>query len=90
MGFFDQMKQLNELKSKMEEVKSKLDTLEVVEEDASFKITTTGNRKVKSIEVKDPIAKMELLTAAINRALEKTDSIVQSEMMGAMPSIPGL
>lgn len=90
MGFFDQMKQLNELKSKMEKVKSKLDTLEVVEEDASFKITTTGNRKVKSIEVKDPNAKMELLTAAINRALEKTDSIVQSEMMGAMPSIPGL
>lgn len=90
MGFFDQMKQLNELKSKMEEVKSKLDTLEIVEEDASFKITTTGNRKVKSIEVKDQNAKMELLTAAINRALEKTDSIVQSEMMGAMPSIPGL
>ena len=90
MGFFDQMKQLNELKSKMDEVKSKLDTLEVVEEDASFKITTTGNRKIKTIEVKDSNAPVENLTAAINRALEKTDSIVQSEMMGAMPSIPGL
>lgn len=90
MGFFDQIKQLNELKSKMDEVKSKLDSLEVIEEDASFKITTTGNRKIKSIEVKDTNAPIEQLTAALNRALEKTDRIVQSEMMGAMPNIPGL
>ncbi len=93
MGFFDQMKQLNELKEKMEETKKRLDTIEVTSENDYVRVTVSGNRKIKNIEVLKQDDKITLegkLQAAINEALEKADNVMQSEMMGAMPKIPGL
>lgn len=93
MGFFDQMKQLNELKSKMEETKKRLDTIEVVSEDDFVRVSVTGNRKIKKIEILnegDKTLLEEKLRSVINDALEKADNVMQSEMMGAMPKIPGL
>ncbi|MES2621373.1 MAG: YbaB/EbfC family nucleoid-associated protein [Bacteroidota bacterium] len=93
MGFFDQMKQLNELKEKMEETKKRLDTIEVVSENEYVKVTVSGNRKIKNIEVLQTGDKLILeskLRDATNEALEKADNVMQSEMMGSMPKIPGL
>jgi DNA-binding YbaB/EbfC family protein len=93
MGFFDQMKQLNELKEKMEETKKRLDTIEVISENDYVKVTVSGNRKIKQIEVLQTDDKLVLaskLEAAVNEALGKADNVMQSEMMGAMPKIPGL
>ena len=93
MGFFDQMKQLNELKEKMEETKKRLDTIEVTSENDYVRVTVSGNRKIKNIEVLKQDDKITLegkLQSAINEALEKADNVMQSEMMGAMPKIPGL
>ena len=93
MGFFDQMKQLNELKEKMEETKKRLDTIEVISENDYVRVTVSGNRKIKNIEVLKQDDKITLegkLQSAINEALEKADNVMQSEMMGAMPKIPGL
>jgi DNA-binding YbaB/EbfC family protein len=93
MGFFDQMKQLNELKQKMEETKKRLDTIEVDAINEYVKVTVNGNRKIKSIEILKQDDKLVLegkLQSAINEALEKADAVMQSEMMGAMPKIPGL
>ena len=93
MGFFDQMKQLKELQEKMEETKKRLDTIEVSAENDCVKVTATGNRKIKSIEILKQDDKLELevkLQSAINEALEKSDNVMQSEMMGAMPKIPGI
>lgn len=86
MGFLDQMKQLMEIKTKMEEVKKRLDTIEVTAENDYVKITATGNRKIKNIEIllsDDKIVLEGKLQSAINEALEKSDKIMQSEMMGA-------
>lgn len=98
MGFLDQMKQLMEMKQKMEETKKRLDTIEVVSENEYVKVTATGNRKIKDIEIKNADDKLVLegkLQSAINEVLEKADNVMQSEMLsvtkGMMPEgLPGL
>ncbi len=91
MGFFDQMKQVGELKAKMEAVKHKLDEAEIETENEFLKIVVSGNRKIKSIEYKTSEgASLILLTNTINEALEKAEQHIQTEMMGVMPNIPGL
>ena len=52
MGFLDQLKQLQDLKSKMDDVKNRLDTITVSEENEYLKVTVNGNRKVTAIEIK--------------------------------------
>jgi len=93
MGFLDQLKQLQELKSKMDDVKSRLDSISVSEEDQYVKVTVNGNRKVTAIEIKQQADTREMedhLLSVINEALVKSDSLMQSEMKGIMPNIPGL
>ncbi len=93
MGFLDQLKQLNELKSKMDEVKNRLDTITVSEENSYVKVTVNGNRKVTDIQIKQAVGNEELsdhLINVLNEALTKADSLMQSEMKGVMPNIPGL
>ena len=93
MGFFDQMKQLKELQEKMEETKKRLDTIEVISENEYVKVTATGNRKIKNIEILKQDDKLVLegkLQSAVNEALTQADNVMQSEMMGNMPKIPGL
>ncbi len=93
MGFFDQMKQLKELQDKMEEAKKRLEAIEVDAANDYVKVTVTGNRKVKNIELYKLDDKLTLeakIQSALNEAMAKADNVMQSEMMGAMPKIPGL
>ena len=93
MGFLDQLKQLQELKSKMDEVKNRLETVTVTEENQYIKATVNGNRKITAIEIKQQMEPRELekqLLSVLNEALVKSDSVMQSEMKGVMPNIPGL
>jgi DNA-binding protein YbaB len=93
MGFLDQLKQLQELKSKMDDVKSRLDTITVSEENNYLKVTVNGNRKITAIEIKQQMENGELedrLISVLNEALTKSDAVMQSEMKGIMPNIPGL
>lgn len=93
MGFLDQLKQLQELKSKMDEVKNRLDTISVTEENQYIKATVNGNRKITSIEIKQQLDNKELerqLLSVLNEAFVKSDTVMQSEMKGVMPNIPGL
>ena len=86
MGFLDQMKQLMEVKQKMEEAKKRLDAIEVTSENNHVLVTVSGNRKVKSVQLKNTADKTELearLTEALNDALAKADNVMQSEMMSA-------
>lgn len=85
MGFLDQMKQLMEVKAKMEEAKKRLDTIEVVAENEWVKVTATGNRKIKNIEILNSTDTLVLegkIQNAINEALDKADNVMQTEMMG--------
>jgi DNA-binding protein YbaB len=97
MGFLDQMKQLQEVKSKMDEVKKRLDTVEVSLENDYVKVTATGNRKIKGVEIKrtdDVVLLQQKITALTNEVLEKAENVMQSEMMavtkGMLPNIPGM
>ncbi len=93
MGFLDQLKQLQDLKSKMDDVKNRLDTITVSEENQYVKVTVNGNRKVTAIEIKQIVETRELekqIVAVVNDALAKSESVMQSEMKGIMPNIPGL
>jgi DNA-binding protein YbaB len=93
MGFLDQLKQLQDLKSKMDDVKGRLDTISVSEENQYVKVTVNGNRKITGIEIKQQIDNRELekqLVSVLNETLTKSDSVMQSEMKGIMPNIPGL
>ncbi len=97
MGFLDQVKQLMEIKQKMEETKKRLEAVDVVAENDYVKVTASGNRKIKDISIlkTDDKALLEgKLQSAVNEALEKADAIMQSEMLGAtkgmMPDMPGL
>jgi DNA-binding protein YbaB len=97
MGFLDNMKQLMEMKQKMDEVKKRLDTIEVNAENEYVRVSATGNRKIKQVVIlktEDKTALENNLQIAINEALDKSDNVMQSEMLGAtkgmMPDMPGL
>ena len=97
MGFLDEMKKVMEIKQKMDEIKKRLETIEVSAENDYVKVTATGNRKIKDIAIlkaDDTVTLEGKLQSAINEALEKADNVMQSEMMGAtkgmMPDMPGL
>ncbi|HYG52327.1 MAG TPA: YbaB/EbfC family nucleoid-associated protein [Flavobacteriales bacterium] len=95
----DMMEQLNSMKDKMDEAKTKLDNVIVEGESGSgaVKVQVTGNRVVKNISI-DPMLfdtdKEEiedLLTIALNRALEKAERVHELEMQNsARMVIPGL
>ena len=93
MGFLDEMKQIMEIKQKMEESKKRLEAIEVAAENEYVKVTANGNRKIKDITIlnaDDTIALEGKLQSAINEVLEKADGLMQAEMMESMPKIPGL
>ena len=97
MAFLDQMKQLMEIKQRMEETKKRLDAIELDAQNDYVKVTATGNRKIKNITIlktEDITALQAKLLSAVNEALEKADNVMQSEMLGAtkgmMPDMPGL
>jgi DNA-binding YbaB/EbfC family protein len=94
---------LMEMKKRMDEVKSRLDTIVVSGEadQGNVKINMNGNRKVLDIKLKLPFLNQEnaeqleeLLQLAMNRALEQSERVNESEMksvVGSMlPRIPGL
>ena len=74
---------------------------EITSPDGKIKVTVTGNRKVKSVDIDpsillaenaDEIA--ENLEAVLNRALEKAERISEDEMKSAgrdlLPGFPGM
>ena len=100
---FDMLGKMGQMKKAMEEVKTRLDNITVIGEtgEGQIKVTMTGNMKVKSIEIHerlmDPARKEELeeLTElAINRAIDQSRNIMETEMrvvgQGMFPGFPGL
>lgn len=99
----DMLGKLNEMQQKMEEVKKRLDTIEVEGEagDGKVKVLVTANKKVLDITVDDSLLNKEskdelqdLITVALNRALENADNVAESEMKAItgdlLPNLPGL
>jgi DNA-binding YbaB/EbfC family protein len=91
----DKMKQLWEMKRKMDEIKKELDGLELASEDSLVKVTITGSQEVKKVEIKADLAgadkaKLEAsLTETVNRAVRESQKAA-AQKMSALGGIPGL
>lgn len=94
------MGKLQEMKQKMEETKTRLNSILIDEKygNGAVKVTLTANRRVKSIEVSEELLSdkeqlEDYLILALNKAIERADSINEQEMatmaMKNMPNIPG-
>lgn len=86
---FDMFGKLQEAQQKLKESKARLATITVDGEagDGAVKVTVTGNREVKTLEIaerlleKDNKEELEdLLITALNRALKNAENAWESEM----------
>ena len=91
----DKMKQLWEMKRKMDEIKKELDTLELESEDNFVKVKITGSQQVKAVTIKCDLAacdkaKLEAsLTETINRAVRESQKAA-AQKMSALGGLPGM
>jgi DNA-binding YbaB/EbfC family protein len=94
---------LMEMKKRMDEVKTRLDTMVVSGEadQGNVKVNMNGNRKVLDVKLnlsflnqEDAEQLEELLQLAMNRALEQSERVNESEMKSVagsiLPGMPGL
>lgn len=94
------MAKLKEAQQKIEATKLRLNTILIDGEAGNglVKVTVTANRAVKNISISEKLTDKEeiedLLVIALNKALEKANSISETELAaaakGGMPNIPGM
>jgi DNA-binding YbaB/EbfC family protein len=94
------MAKLKDAQQKIEETKKRLNTVLVDGEagNGMVKVTVTANRKVKNIFIDNELTDKEeiedLLIIALNKALDKANSINETELATAakdgIPNIPGM
>jgi len=99
-GMNDMMGKLQEMQSKVEESKKRLESIYVKGEsdDGKIRFVLDGNRKVKDVSIdesrlSDKLALEKDLERAFNAAIENADHVNESEMkntaMGMFPGMPG-
>jgi nucleoid-associated protein EbfC len=89
---------LNEAKQKADEIKQRLETISVTgeAENGAVKVYATGNRKITDIFIDEKLMAdreqlQDILTVAVNRALEQADKVSESEMQALTSQLlPGL
>ena len=90
---------LAEAQKKMQEIKDRLETVIVPGEAENGKVVVeaNGNNRIRSISINESLFKIgdkheveELITVAVNRALEASEKLMQIEMAAASKDIlPG-
>ena len=98
--FSGMMGKLKEAQEKIEATKARLNTIIVDGEagNGKVKVSVTANRLVKSISIAEELTDKEeiedYLILALNKALEKANTISETELAAAakdgMPNIPGM
>lgn len=89
---------LNEAKQKADEIKQRLETISVTgeAENGAVKVIATGNRKITDIIIDEKLMAdreqlQDILTVAVNRALENADKVSEAEMQALTSQLlPGL
>ena len=94
------MAKLKDAQQKIEATKLRLNTVLIDGEAGNglVKVTVTANRSVKNIAISKELTDKEeledLLVIALNKALEKANTISEAELAAAakdgMPNIPGM
>lgn len=96
--FGDMMGKLQEMQQKTEEIKKRLDNINVEGDAENGRVTAvcTANRKIVSIHISEELKNSDkeeledLVILAVNRALEKAEKIAEAEMAGAAKGmLPG-
>lgn len=88
----DKLKQLQQMKGQMDEVKSRLDNIQVRGEAEGVVVISNGNRKIVDVVVPDSLAKddlEDLVLLATNRALEQAENVFESEMKSVAGGMMG-
>jgi DNA-binding YbaB/EbfC family protein len=98
----DMMGKFQEMQSRLKDVKDQLENITVESESGGgmVRVTANGNRKVLKIHIDpdiidkdDPEIMSDLITAAVNKALDKAEARGREEIEGAtkgmLPNIPG-
>lgn len=97
------MGKFQEMQNRLKEIREGLDDI-MVESEAGggmVRVTANANRRIIKIDIdpdiidkNDPEIMQDLITAAVNKALEKADERGRQELEGAtkgmLPNIPGL
>ncbi len=92
---FDKLMQVQQ---QAEEIKKRLDAITVhgEAEGGKIKVSATGNKHIKSIEIDEVFLKdadkeelEELLALAVNKALDQAENVHQSEMQAMSQSMFG-
>lgn len=99
----DMMGKFQEMQNRLKEIREGLDDILVDAEAGGgmVRVTANANRQILKIEIdpdvidkNDPEIMQDLITAAVNKALEKAEERGREELEGAtkgmMPNIPGL
>ena len=92
---FDKLKQLQEMKSQMDDVKKRLDTIQVRGEGEGVVVVSNGNRKIVNVEISDSVLANgkdeveDLALMATNRALEQAERVFESEMRSVAGGMMG-
>jgi len=95
------MNKLKEAQAKVEETKKRLDTVTMQEKssDDLLKVTITGNREIKNIEVAEELLEdkeqlEDYLVLTLNKAIKRASDMNEAELGAAakdgMPDIPGM
>ncbi len=95
------MNKLKEAQAKVEETKKRLDTVTMQEKssDDLLKVTITGNREIKNIEVSEELLEdkeqlEDYLVLTLNKAIKRASDMNEAELGAAakdgMPDIPGM
>lgn len=102
-NFKDMMGRIREMQEKLKEVREQLDEV-IVESEAGggmVRVKANANRKILKITIDpdiidkdDPEIMADLITAAVNKALEQAEEKGKEELQeatkGVLPNIPGL
>jgi len=95
------MGKLKETQAKVEATKERLNSVYIDESssDGLLKITVTGNRAIKSIEINEELLQdkeqlEDYLILTLNKAIEKAGNVHEKELAAVakegMPNIPGM
>ena len=92
----DKLKQLQEMKSQMDEVKHRLNNIQVSGEAEGVVVVSNGNRKIVDVQVPASILNEstkrdleDLVLMATNRALEQAEKVFESEMRSVAGGMMG-
>lgn len=88
----DKLKQLQQMKGQMDEVKSRLDNIQVRGEAEGIVVISNGNRKIVDVVIPDSLPKddlEDLVLLATNRALEQAENVFETEMKSVAGGMMG-